>query len=157
MITGAYYASFLAMGVSMASLGPTLPGLARNTAATLSAISVLFTARSLGSLLGSVAGGQAYDRIRGHLIMGLMIVLMAALTALTAAIPTLWVLVVVLFVTGAVQGMLNIGGNALLVWVHGNKVGPFMNGLHLCFGIGTFIAPIIVAQFVAAQSGMTRS
>lgn len=154
LITAAYYASFVAMGISMASLGPTLPALAENTRAGLSAISILFTARSLGGLLGSVLGGQLYDRLVGHRVMALMILCMAALTALTPVVPLLWLLVAVLFFTGAVQGVLNIGGNALLVWVHGNKVGPFMNGLHFFFGLGTFITPVIVAQFVARQGGL---
>ena len=152
--TAAYYASFVAMGISMAALGPTLPALAANTNAGLGAISFLFTARALGGLLGSVLGGQLYDRLRGHRVMALMIVLMAVFTALTPIVPLLWLLVAVLFVTGAVQGVLNIGGNALLVWVHGNKVGPFMNGLHFFFGVGTFITPIIVAQFIARQGGL---
>jgi FHS family Na+ dependent glucose MFS transporter 1 len=152
-ITAAYYASFVAMGISMASLGPTLPSLAANTRAGLGAISILFTARSLGGLLGSVWCGQLYDRLRGHRVMALMILCMAAFTALTPFVPLLWLLVGVLFITGAVQGVLNIGGNALLVWVHGNKVGPFMNGLHFFFGVGTFITPIIVAQLIARQGG----
>jgi fucose permease len=38
--------------------------------------------------------------------------------------------------------------------LHGEKVGPFMNGLHLFFGIGTFITPIIIAQVVARQNGL---
>ena len=152
--TAAYYAAFLAMGVSMASLGPTLPGLAENTRATLGTISILFTARSVGGLLGSVIGGQVYDKFRGHLVMALVIVCMAGLTALTPVFPLLWVLTAVLFFTGAIQGMLNIGGNAMLVWIHGDRGGPWMNGLHLFFGIGTFITPIIVAQFVTRQGGL---
>ena len=154
LTTAAYYASFVAMGISMASLGPTLPALAENTHAGLGAISFLFTARALGGLLGSVLGGQLYDRLRGHRLMALMILIMAIFTALTPIVPLLWLLVAVLFITGAVQGVLNIGGNALLVWVHGNKVGPFMNGLHFFFGVGTFITPIIVAQFIARQGGL---
>jgi FHS family Na+ dependent glucose MFS transporter 1 len=154
LTTAAYYASFLAMGVSMASLGPTLPDLAANTQATLGTISILFSARSVGGLLGSVIGGQIYDKLRGHLVMALMVVLIAVLTALTPVLPLLWVLTGILFFTGAVQGLLNIGGNAMLVWIHGDRVGPWMNGLHLCFGIGTFITPIIVAQFVAREGGL---
>ena len=154
IVTAAYYASFVAMGISMASLGPTLTELASHTQSTLSAISVLFTARALGMLAGSVLGGGVYDRRRGHRIMALMIVCMAALTALTPFVPTLWLLAVILFITGAVQGVLNIGGNALLVWLHGQKVGPFMNGLHFFFGVGTFITPIIVAQFIPLHNGM---
>lgn len=154
LITAAYYAAFIAMGISMASLGPTLPGLAANTRASISAISVLFTARALGSLVGSVWGGRIYDRIKGNGVMALMIVGIAILTALTPFVPILWVLTALLFFTGAVQGILNIGGNTLLVWLHGQNVGPFMNGLHFCFGVGTFITPVIIAQFVARPGGM---
>jgi MFS transporter, FHS family, Na+ dependent glucose transporter 1 len=153
-ITLSYYAAFIAMGISMSSLGPTLPGLAQNTRASLSAISILFMARSLGSLVGSVWGGRIYDRVRGHGVMAVMILSMAGLTALTPYVPLLWLLTAILFLTGAAQGILNIGGNALLVWVHGREVGPFMNGLHFCFGLGTFITPVIVAQFVTQEGGL---
>ncbi len=138
----------------MSSLGPTLPGLAENTHATISAISILFTARALGSLAGSVGGGRIYDHLRGHKVMAIMIVAMAGLTALTPFVPLLWVLAAVLFITGAVQGVLNIGGNALLVWIHGSAVSPFMNGLHFCFGLGTFITPVIIAQFITREGGL---
>ncbi len=154
LVTLAYYASFVAMGISMASLGPTLPGLAERTRVDLSAISILFTARSLGSLVGSVWGGRIYDRVRGNGLMTLMVISMAALTALTPIAPLLWVLTAILFITGAVQGILNIGGNTLLVWLHGREVGPFMNGLHFCFGVGTFITPVIIAQLIARQGGL---
>ena len=138
----------------MASLGPTLPGLAESTRSSLSAISVLFTARSLGSLAGSVGLGRVYDRMNGHSVMASMIVVMALLTALTPFVPLLWLLAAVLFITGAAQGIFNIGGNTLLVWLHGREVGPFMNGLHLFFGLGTFVTPVIVAQFVERPGGL---
>jgi MFS transporter, FHS family, Na+ dependent glucose transporter 1 len=152
--TIAYCASFVAMGISMSSLGPTIPGLAENTRASISAISILFAARSLGSLVSSVWGGQLYDRMRGHVVLALMILGMAVSTALTPFIPLLWVLAIVLFITGIAQGVLNIGGNVLLVWLHGRQVGPYMNTLHFFFGVGTFIAPVIVAQFIAVQGGL---
>jgi MFS transporter, FHS family, Na+ dependent glucose transporter 1 len=149
-----YYAAFVAMGISMSALGPTLPGLADATKASLSAIGILFTARSLGSLAVSVLAGQLYDRKRGHVVMALMIAGIAILTALTPFAPSLWLLTGILFLTGMLQGVLNIGGNTLLVWEHGNGVGPFMNGLHFCFGMGTFLAPVIVAQFITRSSGL---
>lgn len=154
LTTAGYYASFIAMGISMSSLGPTLPGLAESTQASISAISILFTARGLGGLAGSVAGGRLYDHLRGNRVMAMMIIAMAGLTALTPFVPLLWLLAAALFVTGAVQGVLNIGGNALLVWLHGEKVGPFMLILHFCFGFGTFLTPIIIAQFLNIQGGL---
>ncbi|HET8707247.1 MAG TPA: MFS transporter, partial [Pseudomonadales bacterium] len=138
----------------MASLGPTLPGLAANTRASISAISILFTARALGSLVGSVWGGRIYDRMNGNQVMAVMIAGIAIFSAMTPFIPILWLLTALLFFTGAVQGILNIGGNAMLVWLHGQDVGPFMNGLHFCFGVGTFITPVIIAQFIAREGGL---
>jgi FHS family Na+ dependent glucose MFS transporter 1 len=49
---------------------------------------------------------------------------------------------------GIAEGTLDVGGNSLLIWVHGSKVGPFMNGLHFFFGLGAFISPIIIAQVI---------
>jgi MFS transporter, FHS family, Na+ dependent glucose transporter 1 len=34
------------------------------------------------------------------------------------------------------------------MWLHREKVGPFMNGLHFMFGVGSFISPIIIAEMV---------
>lgn len=149
-----YYAAFVAMGVGAACLGPTLSGLAANTGSTLGAIGVLFSARSLGSLLGSVLGGRLYDRFSAHRILAGVILVMAFLTALVPIIPELWLLTLLMFVAGVAQGIVNVGGNALLVWVHGRKVGPYMNGLHFFFGLGTFITPLIVAQFVSHRGGL---
>lgn len=154
LATASYFASFVAMGISMSSLGPTLQGLAENTGSSLASIGILFTARALGSLIGSVWTGRVYDRMPGHGIMAVMIAAMAGLTALTAHIPLLWLLTAILFITGAVQGILNIGGNTLLVWLHGRSVGPFMNGLHFFFGVGTFLTPILIAQWITQQGAL---
>jgi len=54
--TLAYYVGFIALGLTTASLGPTLPGLAEQTQTRLGEISFLFTARSFGYLLGSFCG-----------------------------------------------------------------------------------------------------
>jgi fucose permease len=48
----------------------------------------------------------------------------------------------------------DVGGNTLLVWVHREKVGPFMNGLHFFFGVGAFLSPIIVAQAMLRGGGI---
>lgn len=144
--TAGYYAAFICLGMTGASMGPTLPGLAQHTHTNLSEISFLFTARSLGYLLGSLRGGRWYDRIAGHRIQALALLGMAALMALVPVIPWLWLLVIALILLGFSESAVDVGGNTLLVWVHRDQVGPFMNGLHLFFGVGSFIAPVIIAQ-----------
>lgn len=146
-----YYLGFIGLGLTTASLGPTLPGLAEHTHTQLSQISFLFTARALGYLFGSLQGGRLYDRLSGHLVVTVTLVLMAITLALVPIMPLLWLLTIVLLFLGFAEGCLDVGGNTMLVWVHGRKVGPFMNGLHFFFGLGAFLSPIIIAQAVLAS------
>ena len=152
--TFSYYAAFIALGLVNASLGPTLPGLAALTGTQISEIGFLFTARSLGYLLGSMLGGRLYDRHPGHRIMGSVIILVTITMMITPTIPLLWLLMVILLITGMAVGTLDVGGNTLIVWTHREKVGPFMNALHFFFGVGAFLAPIIVAQALLRDGGI---
>jgi len=144
--TGAYSAAFIALGMVTASLGPTISGLAANTGTTLSGISVLFTARSLGYLLGSFFGGRLYDQVTGHPVMVAVLLVMAVTMVLSPIFSVLWLLVAIFLITGLAEGALDVGGNVLLVWVHGSGVGPYMNALHFFFGVGAFLSPILIAQ-----------
>ncbi len=150
-----YYAAFTALGMVGASLGPTLPGLAEHTQTQISEISFLFTARSLGFLLGSFFGGRLYDRSPGHPLMAVVLIIMAVMMALAPLISLLWLLVAALLIMGVAEGTLDVGGNTLLIWVHRHKVGPFMNGLHFFFGAGAFLSPIIIAQTVLISDDIT--
>ncbi|MEZ4618243.1 MAG: MFS transporter [Caldilineaceae bacterium] len=149
-----YYLSFVGLGLVAASLGPTLPGLATNTDTQLSAISVLFTARALGYMAGSMVAGWVYDRYRGHPIVAGAILLMALLMAFVPFVPLLLILIAILFLMGLAEGTMDVGVNTLIVWLHRPNVGPVMNALHFFFGIGAFLSPLIVAQVVLASGGI---
>lgn len=152
--TSGYYAAFIILGLTSAILGPTLQGLAANTGVLLNEISFLFSARSLGYLCGSILAGRLYDRIPGHRVMASAIGLIALALALTPLIPLLWLLVAITFFLGIAEGAADLGGNLMMVWVHRSRVGPFMNGLHFCFGLGAFLSPVILAQALHAGSGI---
>ena len=144
--TAAYYTAFIFLGLTVAADGPALLKLAEHTSSPLNQISLLFAISSLGYLLGSFFGGRIYDRVPGHRFMGAMLVSMGIFSAFIPVATSLWVLLVISFILGAAKGAVDVGCNTLLLWVHNETVGPFMNGLHAFFGIGSFIAPLIVAQ-----------
>ena len=141
-----YSGAYVAIGLATAVLGPTLPGLAERTQSQLGQVSVLFTTMALGYLGGSLQGGRLYDRVPGHPVMVGALAIMAATLAAAPAIPQFWVLAAVVLLLGAAAGAVDVGGNALLVWVYGRQVGPYMNALHFFFGLGSLLAPIVVAQ-----------
>ncbi len=143
--TFSYYAAFIGLGFVSAMFGPTLPGLASNTGSTLSAISAIFVANSVGRLVGSLVAGRLLDRIKGHPIIAAGFAIMAAFMVLIPNINLLAVLVACFFIAGVAENFVDVGANTLIVWLHGSKVGPYMNALHLTFGIGALIAPIIAA------------
>jgi FHS family Na+ dependent glucose MFS transporter 1 len=73
-----------------------------------------------------------------------VLILLAIVTALVPVATSLSALLVIVLILGLAKGALDVGCNTLLLWVHNEKVGPFMNGLHACFGVGAAIAPLIV-------------
>jgi FHS family Na+ dependent glucose MFS transporter 1 len=152
--TFVYYAGFIALGLTTASLGPTLPDLAKNTASDISNISFLFVVRSLGYLLGSINSGRIYDKRPGNPIMSLGLAVIAVLLILVPIIPSLVILALVLLLVGFAEGTVDVGGNTLLLWLHQDRVAPFMNGLHFTFGIGALLTPLIVAQALSLTGGI---
>lgn len=143
-----YYAAFIALGLTAASLGPTLLGLAEQTGSQLSQISFLFTTRAMGYLGGSFVGGRLYDRLPGNRTLAVALLSASAILALVPTTPTLWALTVVMLALGFAEGVIDVGGNTLIVWVHRERVAPYMNGLHLFFAVGAFLSPLLIAQMI---------
>lgn len=153
--TVGYYASFVILGLVTASLGPTLLSLSEQTQSQISQISYLFTARSLGYMLGSLYSGRLYDRLAGHHVLIGMMVVIAAMVFLVPLIPLLWLLILVMLIMGGAEGGLDVGSNTLLIWIYRDKVGSYMNGLHFFFGMGAFISPLIIAWAVLVSGDIT--
>jgi FHS family Na+ dependent glucose MFS transporter 1 len=118
-------------------------------------ISILFVARSSGYLGGSLLGGRLFDRIAGHPVMAVGLVLMASTLGLAPLLTSRWLLFGVILLLGIAEGAVDVGGNTLLVWIYRDRVGPFMNGLHFFFGLGAFLSPLIIARALLWGGGVT--
>jgi MFS transporter, FHS family, Na+ dependent glucose transporter 1 len=147
--TAAYYLAFILLGLTVAADGPALPKLAEHTSSSLDQISLIFFFGSLGYLLGSYIGGRLYDRVPGHRLMASMLIFLGLFSALVPIVSAKWLFFTVILVFGFTKGAVDVGCNTLLLWVHNETVGPFMNGLHAFFGVGSFIAPLIFARVIS--------
>ncbi|MEA3328018.1 MAG: MFS transporter [Chloroflexota bacterium] len=148
-----YGICFIALGLTMASFGPVLPNLADHINVSLAKVSFLFTASSLGYLIGSAGGGRLYDRFKGHTLMIFALTILIVTCALIPFIPIFVPLLFVMFLFGMGQGTLDVGANVNLLWVYQSRVGPYMNALHFCFGIGAFLSPIIINNVLNITGG----
>jgi len=146
--TAAYYLSFIILGLTTAASGPSIPTLAEHTSSGLDRISLIFIFSSLGYIAGSYLGGLAYDRVPAHKLMVLTLVIMAIASALIPFSRSTAMLLSVMFLTGIASGTLDVGCNTLILWTHKEKAGPFLNGLHFFFGVGSLLAPFLIGRIL---------
>ena len=147
--TTAYYLSFIILGLTTAASGPSLLKLSEHTGSALDRISLIFVFGSLGYLVGSFFGGRAYDRLSGHKLMALTMLIVGIASVLIPITGSLEILLFAFFLSGLASGILDVGANTLLMWIHGEKAGPFLNGLHFFFGVGSLSAPLMFEQVLA--------
>jgi FHS family Na+ dependent glucose MFS transporter 1 len=112
-------------------------------------MSYLFTFRSLGYVCGSVRSGKLFDKHSANVVMGMLILISATALALIPLSANLVVLFVLMLALGVAEAGIDVGANTLLIRVHQDRVGPFMNAMHACFGIGALSAPLIVAKVIS--------
>lgn len=148
--TAAYFAAFFVLGATIASLGPTLPYLAENTGATAASLGLLFTLRSGGYLTGSLLGGRLYDHLPGHRLLGLAILTGGVSLALIPQISSFAVIIAVMLLIGLSASTLDVGCNTQLVWLHGARSGPYLNGMFLFAGLGGMISPLLLSSIGGA-------
>jgi FHS family Na+ dependent glucose MFS transporter 1 len=148
--TIAYYLSFIILGLTTAAAGPSLLRLADHTASPLNIISYIFVMSSLGYLIGSFFGGRIYDRFSAHRFMSITLVIMAVTCIFIPISRSLALLLFAMFLNGLAASILDVGCNTLMLWTHGEKAGPYVNGLHFFFGVGSLIAPLLFAQVLLA-------
>ena len=152
--TTAYYLSFIIMGATTAVSGPSLPTLAEHTSSGLGRISLIFVLGSFGYLVGSYFGGRAYDRIPGHKVMAGVLLVMGIASVFIPIAHSLDVLLLFMFLSGLATGTLDVGCNTLLLWTHEEKSGPFLNGLHFFFGVGSFTAPLLLVKVLVTTGSI---
>lgn len=147
----------LALGFGTAVVGPTLAGLSSQTGASLASLGIVFTATSLGYLLGSLLSGRWFDRLPGHRVLAIALLLVAVSFAIVPAMGSVWPLAATFLMLGAATATIDVGTNTLLLWIYRDRVGGVMNGLHFCFGAGALIAPAIVAWSIRATNGIAMA
>ncbi|XP_012588316.1 PREDICTED: sodium-dependent glucose transporter 1 [Condylura cristata] len=136
-------AAFLGLGMSIAILGPTFQDLATNVNRNISSLSLIFVGRASGYLSGSVIGGVLFDCMNHFLLLGVSLLATTAGLYLVPFCKTAVLLIVMISVFGVSMGVLDTGGNVLILALWGDKGAPPMQALHFSFALGAFLAPLL--------------
>ncbi len=147
--TAAYLASFIPLGLASNAIGPSVTALRRQVGVDVGAISQLFIASAIGYFIGSILSGRGYDRRLGHRLYAAGLAGSGLAILASGFVSSFGALLTAFLAVGLAGGAIDVGGNTLMVWQRQGNVGPFMNALHLCFGIGALLAPLLINRSVA--------
>ncbi|XP_026147373.1 sodium-dependent glucose transporter 1 [Carassius auratus] len=143
LVSLALCASFLGLGMAISVLGPTFEDLALNVNKNISNLSYIFVGRSSGYIGGSLLGGILFDYVNPHLLLGFSMLITAFGMSGTPFCTNSWLLTVLMSGVGVSMGVLDTGGNVLILNTWGEQAGPHMQALHFSFAAGAFASPII--------------
>ena len=149
-IAAAYYATYVLLGLVLTSIGPSLDALRAQSGSSTETIALLFTANSLGYIAGSLLAGRLYARVAGNRVLPAALLILALPTLSVPWLGSPGLLIVAFALIGVPLGVMDVGGNTLLVWLYRGDVPPYMNALHLSFGVGAFIGPLVFDRFAVA-------
>lgn len=143
-------ASFAALGACLTLPGTLLPLIVDRFGIRLVEAGSMLALQPIGYLLSVGAAGYCIRAfgVRAALIGGLL-----TAAAGFAAFGTVsgWIGgALTMFVAGLGFGVMEVAINALLIAIGGERRSNLLNFAHLFFGVGSFVAPVVTAQAVAA-------
>ncbi len=153
------FVAFITYGASMASLGAAVPILASRYARELSNFSSAFALRGGGYLLGTIYSAVTLEGFYGIAwkpspwYKQNMLFMLSAMTLLTglvdlslAASKSFELSLFLFFVHGFSFGGIDTIANVLIPHLWGNRTQPWMQALHMCFGLGALIGPALIGS-----------
>ena len=144
---------WLAIGVVVGIVGPTLESIRSDFDLTYTAVSSLFLAMTLGHVVGTITGGFASDRIgrRTTLSFGVVLFMIGLVTC--GFTPTMGVFVGGAIIYGVGFGMSDATLNAAICDASGHAVGRALTLSQIPFGAGALVAPPIVSVLLPTYVG----
>jgi fucose permease len=150
LISFTCFAAFIIYGASNAALGASVPALARALDKPESRIGFIFIFRGAGFLTGTLGSAalMGYETLplSKEVITCLASILMGIMTYLMSCTDSYNTVLFLSVFQGLGFGGIDCISNCLFPELWGVRIQPWMQALHLCFGIGAMIGPTLVGS-----------
>jgi len=151
-------ASFVTMflvGVMIALLGPSLPGIAGQTHSDLAQVGVLFTLFAAGSLSATLLMGRLADQPIRHVCLVGGLLLAGTMVWLTSFSQTLAWAGVAMLLAGFGMSCSGVPPTVIISETYGRRAPSAINALYMVSAIGSFLAPLAVGLAIGRGSDYT--
>ncbi|XP_061560547.1 sodium-dependent glucose transporter 1 isoform X2 [Phycodurus eques] len=156
LVTLTLCASFLGLGMTISIIGPTFEDLALNVKKDISNMSYIFVGRSAGYIGGSLIGGVLFDCMNPNLLLGSSMLITACGMCAIPFCKQALLLTGFMSSIGISMGILDTGGNVLILNTWGERAGPHMQALHFSFAAGAFVSPVIAKLLFGHDANGSR-
>lgn len=150
LLTIGCFLAFFVFGLTDNLKGPTLPAMLQEMNITYGTGGNIFFGQYLGFLIATLFTGLLADRFG----LKSVILLAGALLLIGAggysSFHTTWLLAFFLFILGLGLGALELGPNALIVSIHHERKGLFLNLMSVFHGLGSMVAPLAAGWLLNA-------
>lgn len=143
-------ASFGVLGACLTLAGALLPVIVQELGISLMGAGSLLALYPFGFLLSVMGAGRLIDRFGVVRVLTVGVGVAALGFGAFGAAPS-WVWgAALMFVAGLGFGATEVAANATLIAIGGDRSANILNFAHLFFGVGSFVAPVLATQTVAA-------
>ncbi|HVN30288.1 MAG TPA: MFS transporter [Candidatus Binataceae bacterium] len=147
------YVCLLLLGIQCGWMGPFLPEISRTLHVAIDDAGLLISATATGHFAALLAvGAISHRRAAQHFLLVAMILYAVGLLGLALA-PALPLMLLAAAIVGLGNGAIDIAANAVIVDLNRERLAEALNYLHVLFGIGAFIGPIIAGFALARAIG----
>lgn len=150
-LTGLAYASLLIVGIHAGWMGPFLPEVSRVIHLSIDRAGLIISATFSGYFVALLVAGALSQRWSARIILITAMGLFAAGLLILAIAPVLPLLLCAGGLIGLGNGAIDVAANALIVDLNRDRLAAALNYLHVLFGVGALIGPLIVALALAAS------
>src|SRR5438477_8457110 len=150
-LTWLAYSALLMMGLNVGWLGPFLPQLAHAVRVPIDRAGLTVSVTAAGYLAALFAMGEFVHRSGARTALAATMVLTAIGLATMAVAPGIPVLLCGALIVGFGHGGVDIGSNALVVDLNRLRLGAALNYLHVMFGVGALLGPMVVGFAIAGR------
>ncbi|HKF28546.1 MAG TPA: MFS transporter [Candidatus Binataceae bacterium] len=152
-LTRLAFAAMLVLGVNVGWLGPFLAQISQTINASLDRTGLILSAIAAGYFIALPAAGEIGHRRGPHFLLTLTMGLDAIGLLLLAMAPTLASCLGAAAVIGFGQCGIDVAGNALVADLNRDRLAATLNYLHMMFGVGATLGPVIDAFALANHIG----
>jgi fucose permease len=150
-ITRLAYSCLLMVGINSGWIGPFIPQISRVAHLPIERAGLIVSASAAGYFVSLLIAGEINQQLSAQkILVGAMVLFTAGLAGLAAAAGLAGVLCAG-FLIGLSNGGIDIGANALIVELNRDRLASALNYLHVLFGIGALLGPLIVSAAFASR------